>query len=139
MDDRHSLRRGLWSHHGFGLCSLSMGSAEGDHTIKSHECKFYLTQQITYLRKEPGTSLIEHLCKFNGLYNNLASIGRPMANKMKAFSLLNNLGTRCEPFTMVMLKPLMPFYVEIIQLLQGYEIRTSLHDLASNPSFALYG
>lgn len=61
-----------------------------------------------------------------------------MANKMKAFSLLNSLDACNEPFSTAMLKPLMPSYTEIMTLLQGYELRTSLHDLISNPSFALY-
>lgn len=56
---------------------------------------------------------------------------------MTVFSLLNNLGARYESFTTLMLKPPMLSYVEILPLLQGYEIRTSLHD--SNSYFAFYG
>lgn len=44
-------------------------------------------------------------------------------NKRKVFSILNILNSNYELFTTSMLKPPMPFYVELMLLLQGYEMR----------------
>lgn len=103
----------------------------------SQEREFHLTQQLAYMRKEPMTLLAYHLCAFKGLCDSLALIGRPVQDKMKVFLLLNSLGAKYEPFMTVRLKPTVPSYAELLPLLQGYEIRSILHD--SSNSIAFYG
>lgn len=113
--------------------------AFGVYTHNSQEHEFYLTQQLTYLQKERSTSLAYHFRTFKGMCDNLISIDKSVADKMKAFALLNSLEAQYKLFIASMLKPLMPTYAKIISLLQGYEIRTSLHDLVNNHSFTFYG
>ncbi|KAF5448006.1 hypothetical protein F2P56_033514 [Juglans regia] len=107
------------------------------HMHMIHKNVNFILPSNTYLKKDSTTPLAEHLRIFKNLCDNLASIGRPVADKMKVFSLLNGLGAQYEPFTTTMLKPPMPSYTEIIPLLQGYEILTTLHEI--NPTFAFYG
>ena len=87
----------------------------------SQEREFTLRQQLTYLKKEPGQSLAEHLKKFKSICDSLAAIGNPIPDKTKVYSLLANLGPKYESFTTTMLKPPMPSYSETISLLQGFE------------------
>ncbi|KAJ0010839.1 hypothetical protein Pint_33457 [Pistacia integerrima] len=57
-------------------------------------------------------SLNDYLRKFEGVCDSLSSIGFPLDDKTKVFSLLNGLGARYEPFTTSMQKPPMPNYAE---------------------------
>ena len=83
----------------------------------SQEREFTLRQQLTYLKKEPGQSLAEHLKKFKSICDSLAAIGNPIPDKTKVYSLLANLGPKYESFTTTMLKPPMSSYSETISLL----------------------
>jgi len=91
----------------------------------SQEREFTLRQQLTYLKKEPSQSLTEHLRKFKSICDSLATIGNPIPDKTKVYSLLVNLRPKYESFTTTMLKPPMPSYSEMVSLLQGFEQRNS--------------
>ncbi|KAJ0098002.1 hypothetical protein Patl1_27586 [Pistacia atlantica] len=93
----------------------------------------------TSAQKDLDTPLNDYLRKFKGVCDNLSAIGFPVDDKTKAFSLLNGLGARYEPFTTSMLKPPMPSYAEAMPLLQSYETRISLHSPDSAAYTAFYG
>lgn len=94
----------------------------------SQERQFQLTQQLTYMRKDPETSLNDYLRRFKNICDSLATIGHSVSDQTKVFSLLTGLGHKYEPFTTSMLKPPMPSYSEVVPLLQSYETRISLHN-----------
>ena len=60
----------------------------------SQEREFTLRQQVTYLRKEDGKTIGEHIQTFKGLCDSLAVIGKPVPYKEKVFCLLTSLGSQ---------------------------------------------
>ncbi|KAF8392751.1 hypothetical protein HHK36_023100 [Tetracentron sinense] len=95
--------------------------------------EFQLTQQLQLLKKG-DTSLYDYISKFKGICDDLGAIGHPVADKNKVFWLLQGLGPKYESFTTSMMKPPVPTYVDIIPLLQSYEIRTQAHEATIFPN-----
>lgn len=84
----------------------------------SQEREFTLQQQVTYLRKEDNTTIIEHIRTFKGLCDNFSAIGKPVPDQEKVFCLLRSLAPHYETFTTTMLKPPRPSYSKLVSQLQ---------------------
>ena len=80
-----------------------------------------MRQQVTYLLKDEGKTVAEHISTFKSLCDNLAAIGKPVTDQEKVFYLLNSLGPQYEIFTITMMKPPRPTYIELISQLQSLD------------------
>lgn len=70
--------------------------------------EFELLSKLQFLKKKDTVTLAEYLNEFKSVCNQLNSIGKTDPDHRKVFSLLTNLGSSYEAFTMTMLKPLLP-------------------------------
>lgn len=88
-----------------------------------------MTLQLSYIWKEATTLIAKHLRNFKGVCDEqLAAISRPKSDKMRVFSLLNSLDLKYETFTML---NSYATYGELVPLLQGFEMRSQLHESPS--------
>lgn len=102
-----------------------------EHTYAgdSQAQEFQLLQQIQLFEKKDAY-LADYINKFKGICDDLAEIGKPVADQNKVFWLLQGLGPKYESFTTSMLKPPIPSYSDVIPILQSHEIRNQSHDFS---------
>ena len=74
-----------------------------------------LKQQPTFINRGTDT-LVEYLCRFKAVCDNLATIGKPVPDHKKSWWLFNGLGKGYKMFTTTMLWPPIPSYTEIVTL-----------------------
>ncbi|KAF3783657.1 hypothetical protein EJ110_NYTH16959 [Nymphaea thermarum] len=87
---------------------------------ESQERGFHLTHMLTTCKK--GDDAFEvYVAKFKAICDDLGATGKSVADKEKAFWLLQGLGKGYVPFVMVMLKPPVPSYKQLVSLLQSLE------------------
>ncbi|KAK2973116.1 hypothetical protein RJ640_027088 [Escallonia rubra] len=109
---------------------------------ESQEREFYLTQKLQFHSRKDFKTMSEYLRVFKEICDDLAAIGQPVDDRQKVFGLLKGLGIGYESFITTMLKPPIPSYKEIVQLLQGHETMRALHSaevLGANPHAAFVG
>ena len=75
-----------------------------------------LKQWLTSINRGTDT-LGEYLCRFKAVYDDLATIGKPVPDHKKSWWLFNGLGKGYKMFTTMMLWPPIPSYTEIVTLL----------------------
>ncbi|GAB2281572.1 hypothetical protein Dimus_039478 [Dionaea muscipula] len=110
---------------GLDSASAVWQALQDEYAQDSQEREFTLRQQLVYLRKGEDKTLRDHIHAFKGLCDNLAAIGKPVADKEKVFYLLTSLGTAYEHFATTMLKPPLPTYKEVVSQLQNLDQRRS--------------
>lgn len=76
-----------------------------DYVQASQERVFHLQQDLNHMRKDDSTSLHDYLRRYKSVCDSLATIGKPVDNRTKVFSLLNGFGDRYDTFVTTMLKP----------------------------------
>ena len=116
VDYWNTNKRSLGSHYWPRIITIILGCLKG--SICKRFTRTGYSSTTTYIsHKNPNQSLAEHLQNFKSICDNLATIGNPVPDNTKVYSLLANLGRKYEYFTMAMLKPPMPSYSEAVSLL----------------------
>ena len=84
-------------------------------------------------------SLSEYLCKFKLIYDQLNAIGKPVAYQDQVFGVLNGLGLDHDDFTTFMMHPTLPTYIDVLPILQSYELRKENKKFQVSSAMLFYG
>ena len=94
-------------------------------------------QRLTSMTQGTYT-LAVYLRGFKVVYDDLATIGKPVTDQKKSWWILNGLGKEYAMFTTTMLHPPVLPYSEIVTLLESYAERHNL-DAQPAPQMVFYG
>ena len=108
--------------------SAKVSKALTEHFARSTDDReFYLTTKMNLHNRKNFKSINDYIRAFKEICDELNAIGRPIGEQQKVFGLLKGLGNSYESFYTTMLKPPVPAYNDVVQLLQSHENMKSLY------------
>lgn len=93
--------------------------------------EFFLMQKMHLHSKQNYKTINDYIRGFKEICDELDAIGKSMEDQQKVFGLLKGLGKGYRSFVTSMMKPPIPSYNDVIQLLQSHENMKSFHCSAS--------